>query len=107
MKSFFVYIKQLPKPIKLSTTLYFGSSLLYTCIGSYTNSKNYLFKYRNKELHTYEIEIINSEWDAVKYGASVDFFERFLNAVVWPYSITKNIIPSVVLFLNKEEKKEN
>lgn len=104
MKAFMVYVKQLPKPIKLTTGLYFGSSLLYTCVGSYSDSKDYLIKYRTGKLDKYDADKINSEWEAVKYGSKVNFAERFLNAVIWPYSITKNIIPSIVLMMNKEPK---
>jgi hypothetical protein len=62
-------------------------------------------KYRNKTLGEYaEERKINSEWEAVKYGSRVNFAERFFNSLIWPYSITKNIIPTIVLMMNKEDK---
>lgn len=108
MKAFFMgYVKQLYKSVKFISGLYFGSSLLYTCVGSCNDSKSYLMKYRNNELGEYtEEKNIKSEWDAVKYGSKVNFAEIFFNAVIWPYSITKNIIQSIVLMINNENKKE-
>ncbi len=97
-----VYVKQMPPTIKLTTILYFSSSLLYTCVGSYFDSKQYLEKFRNNELK--ENDLIKSEWDAVQYGSKVNFAERFFSSLIWPYSITKNIIPSLVLFLNKKKE---
>jgi hypothetical protein len=104
MKSIIVYIKQLPKPIQLTTIAYFGSSVLYTCVGSYFDSKEYLLKYRTNKIDEYDKKSIKSEWDAVKYGSRVNFWERFWSSLIWPYSVSSNIIPGIVLSLNRESK---
>jgi hypothetical protein len=104
MTSIIVYIRQLPKPVQLTTMLYFGASVMYTCIGSYFDSKEYLLKYRSNKLEESCKRHIKSEWDAVKYGSKINFWERFWSSLIWPYSVSSNIIPGIVLSLNRESK---
>jgi len=45
---------------------------------------------------------IHSEWDAVKYGSKINFWSRFRYSIVWPYHVSCEIIPALVLFFNRE-----
>lgn len=99
--------QQLPAPIKWTSIAYVCTSLIYTCIGSYLDSKEYLMKFRNNELYHFDSfnrETIKSEWDAVKYGAQLKFWRRFFHSLIWPYSLVSNIIPGLVLYLNPIDK---
>ncbi len=101
MKSLIVFIKELPKPVRYSGAAYLGCLLCYNAGSSYIDAKNYLIKYRENTLD--DSENIQSEWDAVKYGASVNSLERLWNSLIWPITITNNIIPWIVLTLNKKK----
>ena len=108
MNKYYLLIQTLPTPIKISTLCYFSFSIGYCAQGSYSDSKKYLSMYRNNELNesdNYAVTKIKSEWDAVKYGAYVNFGERLWSSLIWPYSISTNIVPIIVLMLNP--KKEN
>lgn len=102
-----VYIKQLLNQIKLTTIFYISSTLSYTCTRSYIDLKDYLIKYRNNNLDIIECFKIRSELDAVRYGAKVNFGETFSNAMIWPYVSVTNIIPNIVLMMNKETNNKN
>lgn len=100
-RTIIVYYKELPKSIKYTTHLYFGTVLTYNAICAYYNSKQKLLDYRNDNLETYLKDKIKNEWAAVKYGASENTIERFFNSIIWPINIISDIIPSIVLQLNK------
>ncbi len=68
---------------------YLGCLLCYNAGSSYIDAKNYLIKYRENTLDYSD----KSEWDAVKYGASVNSLERLWNSLIWTITITNNIIP--------------
>ena len=103
MASFIVFIKELPQPVKFSTILYVVSILSYNGICSYLNAKLYLENYRANRLERNLKDLIKSDWDAVKYGANVDCYKRLWDSIIWPITITNNIIPWIVLNLNKKK----
>lgn len=84
---------------------YICSSVLYTGVGSYMDAKKYLVKYRNNELsqlnlNKLDLNTIQSDWDAVKYGSKIHFWNRFSDSLIWPYRMSANIVPGIVLFFN-------
>lgn len=103
MKSLIFFIKELPKPVRYSGAAYLGCLLCYNAGSSYIDAKNYLIKYRESTLDDNEKKDLKSEWDAVKYGASVNSLERLWNSLIWPITVTNNIIPWIVLTLNKKK----
>lgn len=103
MKSLIVFIKELPKPVRYSGIAYLSCLLCYNAGSSYIDAKNYLIKYRDNKLDNDDKKHITNEWDAVKYGASVNSLERLWNSLIWPITITNNIIPWIVLTLNKKK----
>jgi hypothetical protein len=100
MNKYTIYFKQLPRPIQLSTYVYFGSLLLYNGIGAWYDAKNKLIQYRENKLNEYEKNEIKDEWSAVKYGSNSNFSERFFNSIIWPVKTITNLIPFMVLQLN-------
>lgn len=99
MKTLIVFIKELPDPVKYSSFVYIGCLLVYNASGSYIDAKRYLKKYRENNLANSEI---TSDWDAVKYGANLNCGKRLWNSIVWPITITNDIIPWLVLTFNKK-----
>jgi hypothetical protein len=73
----------------------------YNCIYAYKDSVAYVEKYRRNELTKDEKREIKNEWDAMKYGAKDGDGVRFINSIVWPYALTNDIIPYIVLKLGK------
>jgi hypothetical protein len=80
--------------------------IVYNTIRTYKDSKKKLIKYRNNKLSDYEKKyFIKNEWDAVKYGANENFRSRICESIIWPIMpliIISDIIPFLVLQLNKE-----
>ncbi len=104
MINLLVSFKNLSKPIRWTTITYISCIFGYNVIGTYDDAKSYLYKYRSGELLN-EKNIINSEWDAVKYGAQYNTFKRLYDSIIWPISIIENIIPTIVLALNPSSNK--
>lgn len=102
MKSLNVFIKELPKPVKYTSFAYIGCLLIYNASGSYIDAKLYLKKYRENNLTNHEKDDIKSDWDAVKYGANLNCGKRLWDSIIWPITITNNIIPWLVLTFNKK-----
>ena len=100
MRSLIVFIQELPKPLTYTSAIYFGALLLYNASGSYIDAKDYLKKYREHKLTPKERDQIKTEWDAVKYGASLHAGQRLWDSIIWPITLTNNIIPFLVLTLN-------
>lgn len=99
MSKLTLLVKQLPLPVKFKwgCISYFGVSVIYSFVGSYNDSKKYLIKFRT-EGHT---SSYTTEWEAVKYGARINFEERLFSSMFWPYSLSKDVIPNLVILLNK------
>lgn len=100
-----VIVKELPKPIQYSSILYLSCLFGYNIYGAYGDSKLYLDKFRARRLKDlripqYDIDKINTDWDAVTYGANDHFCERLWNSIIWPITTVTNIIPTLVLFLH-------
>lgn len=103
---FLVTLKTLPTPIKTTSIIYVGCLLGYNIFGTYVDSKIYLKKYRTKSLNYYESKNVNNEWDAVKYGASINALNRLWDSLIWPVTCITNIVPAVVLMLNPPPKSD-
>lgn len=81
--------------------MYLSSVICYTFMDTYIESKMYLDKFRNKRLDCSEQYEITNDWAAVKYGANKDFYGRVWNAFFWPVTLSKSIVPWLVLTLNE------
>ncbi len=101
MTSVYNYYISMSVPARISTQAYLGSVLAYNFWSSYSNSKMYLDKFRAKKLTANENRDIQDEWSAVRYGASFKFIERFFDSFIWPITLTKDIVPWLVLTLNR------
>ncbi len=113
MVNLLVTFKNLPQPVRWSSIAYVSCLFGYNLIGSYMNAKNFLNKYRSGELAELKkssqisqlhIDMIKSDWDAVKFGAKYNAFERLFDSIIWPIRLTEDIIPSIVLALNPAPK---
>jgi hypothetical protein len=85
--------------IVFSSKLYISCLLAYNAYGTYCESKHYLIRYREDTLYGHKE--IQSDWDAVKYGARHNSVERLYDSIAWPITCIMNIIPGIVLALNK------
>ena len=102
MASIFVFIKQLPKPVSYCGTIYLACLLGYNGVASYMSAKRHLEMFRGDELNSLKPSI-NSEWEAVKYGAYVKSGKRLWNSIVWPIKLIDNLVPWLVLTLNPKK----
>ena len=104
---------KLPKKIQISSYVYLSSIIITNFIFTYNNSKKNLLLFRdsklkNKDFKVYDNKtrykdlIILNEWDAVSYGASENFYMNLFESIIFPLTLAKNLIPSIVLSLNKE-----
>lgn len=92
---------KLPWIFRYGTFGFITSIFTYNAFGAYIDSKQELLDYRETG------EKYRNEWEAVKCGARINSWQRFKESIVWPITITQNIIPYIVLQLNKKETKEN
>ena len=99
-RSLFITVQELPPPVKYTSLFYITCVFIYNVIGSYKDSKLYLHNYRQKQLDKHDSKEITSDWEAVKYGAKVNFWNRLFDSMIWPVTSLNNIIPIVVLKLN-------
>lgn len=82
-------------------SVYCAIALSYNTIGTYSNSKDYLVKFRTQQLtHALERDAIRNDWDAVCFGAQKNAGQRLWDSIIWPVSTIKNVVPAVVLLLN-------
>jgi len=100
----YIFVTNLPETVKWSSVAYIHALLAYNIHGSYVDAKMYLTKFRTNELNEQEIKEINDDWSAVKYGANSNFVGRLFDSIVWPITLTKSIIPSIVLYFNPPTK---
>lgn len=116
LKKLYSTFIELPKPVRLSTVVYFSSFFAYNIFETYKSSKQVLVAYRKdpKAKHglldlgikDYQVDQIKSDWDAVEFGAYNKFCERFFDSLVWPFTFVRGTIPSIVLVFNPPEKKD-
>lgn len=95
----------LSKPIKFTSFAYVGCLILYNSFCAYGDAKNELIAYRTDKLE--KDKDINSEWEAVKCGASKNFPRRFFNSMIWPVTMCSDIVPFIVLRLNPNTDKKD
>ena len=105
MSSIIVYFKSLPQPVRLTTYAYLSALLLYNGGASYIDAKSALVDYRNREFKQFGLGLkdCTTEFEAVKFGSSYNCYTRLVDSVIWPISVTGNIIPYVALKLNSPE----
>ena len=102
MSSIIVYFKSLPPPVRWTTYTYITALLVYNGGYSYISAKSALIDYRNnngEQFGPYLLQCKN-DFEAVKFGSSFKFYNRFIDSIIWPVSVTSNIIPFVALKLN-------
>jgi len=109
LNKIFVTFKSLPSPVRTSSIVYIYCLLGYNIFGTYVDSKIYLQKYREGNLHelgvqSRQIDTIRNDWDAVKYGAKANAINRLWDSLVWPITSITNVVPAIVLLLNPRPK---
>jgi hypothetical protein len=100
----------MPEPVRLTTLIYFGSLLSWNTYFTYMDSKKCLELFRNNKITelgkegvtNFQIANIKTDWDAVLFGATMNSGERLWDSIWWPLTAIQNIIPAIVLFLNKK-----
>lgn len=104
MVNLLVTFKNLSRPVRWSTIAYISCLFGYNVIGTYLSAKDYLYMYRSGKItysKHYEGHKIESDLDAVKFGVEFNACGRLYDSIIWPISVTENIIiPNVVLALN-------
>ena len=108
LSRFLVTFRELPPPIRLTSILYIVGSVGYNMSQTYVDSKIYLKKYRNRTGHKYYINqySITDDWEAVKFGASMNSLGRLWDTIFWPISTITNIVPVIVLTFNPPISKD-
>jgi len=114
MQNLYMTFIELPKPVQLSTVVYFGFFFAYNVFETYKSSKRCLVAYRQDTktkrglldigLKAGEADKIKNDWDAVEFGAYNKCWERFFDSLIWPFTFVRSTIPSLVLFLNPPKK---
>ena len=99
-----VHIIEIMKVYNTTAIVYLCGIVAYNIFGCYSDSMDYLNRFRQNQLTEYEKKKILTEWDAVKYGANNNYLQRFYDSVMYPFNtISKtisNIIPMIVLLSN-------
>jgi len=116
-----VYVKNLPESVRLTTYVYICSILTYNLGSGYIESQNALLKYNkikkgeividkmsyksiNGADYIYDTVLsrCDTKLEAAKFGASNHAFSRMYDSIIWSFSLVSNIIPSIVVFVNKD-----
>ena len=102
MTSIIVYFKSRPPPVRWTTYTYMAALFLYNGGASYIDAKHALNDYRNKNIERFGVGLskCKDDFEAVKFGSSYNFYSRFTDSIIWPISVTSNIIPYIALKLN-------
>lgn len=106
----YIYYTHLSQPIKIITILYILCVILYNFYQSYNNAVLYLNKYRDDTLTENDKWHIESkynkvsEWTCIKYGANYRIFDRLWNSIIFPITIVGDIVPYLVLQINKDNE---
>lgn len=87
---------------------YLAGCATYGFMKSYNGGKSELLAYRhyleNKSAYKHPSQH-TTEWDAVYYGSTHDVGKIFVESLLWPSSITSQIVPAVVLAMNPNDGK--
>jgi len=116
-----VYVNNLPDPMRLTTYAYICSILTYNLGSGYIESQDALSKYNKMKKGEFIIDKASyksiygddyiydtvlsrcdTKLEAAKFGASNHAFSRMYDSIIWPFSLVSNIIPSIVVFVNKD-----
>ena len=80
----YTYYMKLPIIIKLPSYIYILSIISYNITCSYFESKIYLHKFRINNLSIEEKKNITNEWQAIRYGANINFVTRLCESIIFP-----------------------
>lgn len=89
---------------KLGLGVFVSGGVGYNMFHTYNSGKEELFRHRSEMKNTrlgnkkYE-----TEWDAVYAGCTKDSWTVFYKSLIWPVSIASQVVPSMVMWLNKED----
>ena len=111
MVKLFVKFMQLPAPTRVTTIVYLSCFLGYNVIGTYVDSRRCLHKHRlelqslNKAPSVFSEgdpgwNSVKTAWDAVKYGANYNIWDRLWGSIWWPITTIANVVPAIVLIMN-------
>ena len=94
--------------------LFYGFTvLIYNTIVSVVDAKSALIAYKTiKNTENYQIKNsfnfeyhlnkCNSKWEAVNLGITYNFYDRLSNSIIWPYFFITGIIPTIVIYFDKD-----
>jgi len=106
----FTVIRNLGSPVRYGGIGYLGCAVLYTGSCCYQDSLKSLYQFRNIDNHENKCYCdknnITSEWLACKHGAYYKFGDHFFSSIIWPFSLTADVIPGLVLLINRAPKKD-
>lgn len=99
---------KIPRNGKYFILAYFSGAMMYNLVSSYNSGKIGLQKYRTIAHENSEKNNISQadkkkgEFEAIRNAIYETSYDRFWKSLFFPYTIASEIIPNVVLFLNKE-----
>jgi hypothetical protein len=82
---------------KQALGLYFAGAVLFNVSQTFNNGQESLVQHRTHK----DRSKFASDWEAVYAGCQKDGFSIFWRSLIWPVSIASQVVPSLVLFLNK------
>ena len=101
--------------MKMVLKLYTGCGLFTNLLLTYNDGKHSLQYYRNSKPDgkgerptgdSYSYKTVKTEWDAVYYGCTHNGMSNFFSSVFWPLHLSANVMPGIILALNKEDDKQ-
>lgn len=85
---------------KQTLVVFAGGAVSYNLFQTYNNGKESLLQFRSGK----DRAAFRTEWEAVHSGCRKDSLQIFWRSLMWPVSITSQIVPTAVLWLNKDAK---
>lgn len=98
----YVTIANTPPIVRRMGMIYLAGALCFNLLGSYVDAKEYLLNFRTGNMSHFPKNptTIHNEWEAVKYGASVNMYPRLFDSMVFPFTAASYVVPSLVLYMN-------
>ena len=84
---------------------YFGGAGLYNGAQTFNNGQQALVQHREQNKASASRSPFATDWEAAYEGCRKDSFAVFWRSLIWPLSIASQVMPSLVLLLNKEDDK--
>ena len=102
------FYTKMPSKSKYLLWTYVGGVFVHNMVSSYNIGKSALLKYRTKQQTIPESfpankeSKLNNEFNEIKKTISENSIGRFIHSLIFPYTIASEIMPNIVLLLNKD-----